>query len=354
MKDASGCTVGAHIAGLDGLRALAVALVVIDHATNRFPGGGVGVAVFFVLSGYLITSLLIRERDWSDRIHLGMFYARRALRLWPALLVMLAVCVILGAEPSAAAISALYLTDIVSIVGRAVTPFGHTWSLGVEEQFYLVWPLLLIFIGARRKVALVALAFATLGSIVGCALWTAYSLEATGEVGLGIFNPAWQAHGLLFGCVLALAGGSLRLAKADAWAGIAGLAVVGIAVGATITVQLHAALWWNVVAELVAVVAIVALRSEGGGPFVWRPVVWLGERSYAVYLWHMPLIILIAARGVPLAAGVAVLLSLLAVERSARYVEAPFLRMKSRLHPVRGISAREGVPGPQAGTVVAD
>jgi peptidoglycan/LPS O-acetylase OafA/YrhL len=324
---------GVRLAGLDALRALAVALVVVDHATGRFAGGGVGVAVFFVLSGYLITSLLLRERERHGRIHLGLFYLRRALRLWPALLAMLAACVVLHASWRAALVAGTYLTDVANALGKSEYPFGHTWSLGVEEQFYLVWPLALIVVARWRRAMLTVLGAAALASVVGCAMWTAHSLRATGEVGIGIFNPLWQAHGLLIGCALAVVGGSWRLRRPGVGSGLAAVAVVAVAFAATLTVSRHWALWWNVAAELCAVLAIVGLRDVRTGPFTWRPAVWLGERSYAVYLWHLPLILLITARHVPAGAALAVVLALVAAEVSARYVEAPFLRLKDRLHP---------------------
>jgi peptidoglycan/LPS O-acetylase OafA/YrhL len=310
-----------------------VGLVLADHAVHNFAGGGVGVAVFFVLSGYLITSLLAREHIRSGSVHLRLFYARRALRLWPALLAMLVVTVALGASLRSAAIAGTYLTDIGNVFGRAATPYGHTWSLGVEEQFYLLWPLLLPFALRDRKRASWVLLTAGLLSIFGCWAWTLHSLHATGTIGLGVFNPVWQGHGLIIGCILALVGNSLEVRRPAGVALISGALIVVVAVLASVTVDRHWAVWWNLVTELLAAAAIIALRQGRAGVFASSPVVWMGQRSYAIYLWHLPLITLLASDGVWHATLVALAASFALAELSARFIEAPFLRLKDRMHP---------------------
>jgi peptidoglycan/LPS O-acetylase OafA/YrhL len=322
-----------RLAGLDGMRALAVTLVVVDHATPHFAGGGIGVCMFFVLSGYLITTVLAREQAKTGSIHLRLFYVRRALRLWPALLVMLVVTVALGAPISSAAIAGTYLTDISSIFGHGAEPYLHTWSLGVEEQFYLLWPLLLPLALRRTRAGVWALLACAALSLVGCWLWTLHILHTTGVIGIGVFNPLWQGHGLLIGCALALAGRKIHAAAPAATAAVAGVLTIGVAVAASITVNRHWATWWNLASELVAVVLIVALRDARTGVFTWRISSWLGRRSYAIYLWHLPLVRLFQLHRIEHGEVLALVATLAAAELSARFVEAPFLRMKERLHP---------------------
>src|SRR4051812_44258785 len=140
-----------RLATLDGLRAFAVILVIATHSIADLPIGGVGVLLFFVLSGYLITTLLIRERDATGRIALRLFYLRRAIRLYPALIVMLVVTVALGASVGSALMAATYTTNLFNSLGIGNSPYGHTWSLAIEEQFYLLWPFLLPMVLRRRR-----------------------------------------------------------------------------------------------------------------------------------------------------------------------------------------------------------
>jgi peptidoglycan/LPS O-acetylase OafA/YrhL len=339
-----------RVVGLDGLRALAIGLVLVDHVSgDRFAGGGIGVAIFFVLSGYLITSILAAEHGRTGSIGLRLFYARRALRLWPALLVMLGVTVALGASARSAAIAATYLTDVANIFGRGVYPYGHTWSLAVEEQFYLVWPLVLILLlKADLKVAgWLALALAGL-SVVACATWTAVQIASTGTIGLGVFNPVLQGHGLLIGCALALLGGRWRLPRPRAVVLTATGAQVGVAILGSVLVGSHLAVLWNVSSELLTVLLIVGIRELTSGLYVLPPVVWLGRRSYAVYLWHLPLILIFGAMQLWHPTVLAIAATVVAAELSARFVEAPFLRWKARLHRDRAVARPEAASTPSS------
>jgi peptidoglycan/LPS O-acetylase OafA/YrhL len=239
----------------------------------------------------------------------------------------------LGAPTSSAAIAATYLTDISSILGHSAEPYLHTWSLGVEEQFYLLWPLLLPLALRRPRAGVWALVVGAALSLVGCWMWTLHSLHTTGLIGIGVFNPLWQGHGLLIGCALALAGRKIHAARPEATAAAAGVLTIGIAVAASITVDRHWATWWDLASEVVAVVLIVALRDACSGLFTWRITGWLGRRSYAIYLWHLPLVRLFQLHRVEHGQLLALVATLAAAELSARFVEAPFLRMKDRLHP---------------------
>src|SRR3954470_20402514 len=153
-----------RVSGLDGLRTLAVALVIVHHVEpDVLPGGAVAVDVFFTISGFVITRLLLAEYVRRGGISLMSFYRRRWLRLVPALLALCAVCVLLAAATSlwgfdgslpAAGLAGAFLTNVVRAMESGpysdlTSPLAHTWSLGVEEQFYLLWPLVLLFVLRR-------------------------------------------------------------------------------------------------------------------------------------------------------------------------------------------------------------
>lgn len=333
----------ARFAGLDGLRAIAVLMVIGDHLLPKFAGGGIGVNIFFVLSGYLITTLLVRERQRLRRIHLRLFYLRRVLRLYPALLAMLLLTAIISGAAGQALVAALYATNIFDVMGVDPGPYGHTWSLAAEEQFYLVWPPVLIAAYRFRRSLITLVAVLAVASIVACVLGTALLVEQTGGITNAVFNPLWQAHGLLAGVLLALITGTysrpmFRIAHPNAVSWSALGAILAIAVGASVTVDAHIAAEWNVLAEVAAAFLILGLLESTGfvGWLFNNPVaVWIGARSYALYLWHAPVFVLLLAHGANrlLIAFIGVPLSFALAWASGRWVEAPFLRLKDRLHP---------------------
>src|SRR3954447_21715770 len=178
-----------YLRALDGLRALAVASVVLFHAgIAGLRGGFLGVDTFFVLSGFLITSLLLTERLAHGRIDLRRFWTRRARRLLPALLTMLLATVVAGRFLLDSDALSLLRVDAWAALGyvanwrmifrgtgyvaatAAPSPLQHTWSLGIEEQFYLLWPLLIVALMARRKLLVVLCLAGAVASQVGCAL----------------------------------------------------------------------------------------------------------------------------------------------------------------------------------------
>jgi peptidoglycan/LPS O-acetylase OafA/YrhL len=327
-----------RVASLDGLRALAVLPVLATHSFSALPIGGVGVSVFFVLSGYLITSLLLRERDDTGRIALGLFYLRRAARLYPALLAMLAVTVALGGGVGPALIAGTYTTNLFNSFGIGNAPYAHTWSLAMEEQFYLVWPFLLPVVlrhGRRAWAWLAGLAVLSAG-----AGWVLGALT-DGTAGVHTFNPVFRAHGLIVGCLVAL---YLHARPAPlrrpGLLVTSGLAVVAVSVAVALIPGHPIALGWNAVTPVIGGALLIAGLVSGGAPGIGRvfaaaPAVWLGTRSYAIYLWHVPLIALGEARGWPqwLAALVGVPTAIIVSGVSYRWVERPFLRLKARLHP---------------------
>lgn len=320
--------------GLDGLRAVAVLLVVGYHADQTFGNGYLGVDVFFVLSGFLITTLLLREVDTAGRISIGAFYVRRALRLYPALVVLcvavFGVAVVLQEHPvqvGAGAVASLaYVANIWEYSGHDTYLLQHTWTLALEEQFYLLWPALLALIAWRR--------------------WTAWFVVA-GWLGVEIadglagqppvLHTYVRAAGLPLGCALAFA---VRHHGVRAWLARLGvpafLAIIVLSV-----LRVDESVWttgWPVsVAAVLSVPVIAALLAEGwlGRVLGRRELVWIGRRSYGLYLWHFPVLsatINHAPGRVPMPARLiaGVVVSFVLASMSYRWVEQPFLRRKER------------------------
>jgi peptidoglycan/LPS O-acetylase OafA/YrhL len=357
-----------------GLRALAILLVVVYHlAPAALPGGFVGVDVFFVISGFLMTRQMRGEIERTGRLRLGAFYAGRARRILPAALVTIVVVVAaglallpptrwaeLGAQARASTLFwqnwqlAAGAVDYLA-QGQAPTPFQHFWSLAVEEQFYLLWPLVLLAaFAARRRPARRLLArrrpargpvrlptsgrrralaltiAAVLVSFTVCVAWT-----ATGSPAAYFATPArlWE---LGAGAVLALrttssGRGGRAPRAATSWTGC-------LAIGAAAVCFDSATPFPGAAAALPVLGACAVIGAGGSGARAsferiagGRPVRWLGDISYSLYLWHWPVIVLWPF-AVPLAlpdpvrvpAQVAVSLALAALSR--RFVERPAQR----------------------------
>jgi peptidoglycan/LPS O-acetylase OafA/YrhL len=314
-----------EIPALDGIRALAVALVLADHGgIPGLSGGFLGVDVFFVLSGFLITSLLLDELGRTGRIALRGFWIRRARRLLPALIVMvLAVVVARDLFPPEAvaalrddAVAAFFWMSNWAFVaqeadyfahGAAPSPLQHTWSLGVEEQYYLIWPLLVIAVAAvfRARAQLAVFVLATAGVLASAAGAVLFTSDAT--LNRVYFGTDTRAQALLVGAAaaallvrdwstLTLGGPHLRARWARWIARI--LPMIGLAVLAAAAHQATGAPrefrgGLLVVVALAAAIVIAPVALEQGGPvarvLAWRPLVWLGAISYGVYLWHWPI-----------------------------------------------------------------
>ncbi|TDP91686.1 peptidoglycan/LPS O-acetylase OafA/YrhL [Leucobacter luti] len=347
---------------IQALRAIAVLLVVINHLwPERLPGGYVGVDVFFVISGFLITAHLLGEIRRSDRISLSQFYARRARRLLPAALlvgvVTLAATVIwLPAERWARIAreifaSAAYVENWIltassvnySDRGQAATPAQHYWSLSVEEQFYLLWPLTLLVLGwllARGVSGRIASRNgALLGSIaVLAAASLLFSIWQTGAnpaaAYFNTFGRVWEfmVGALLAVCAPAVAAWCARR-PALALRGVAQLVGYGAILGAALwfTEATPFPGWWALLPTLGTALVIVAgpelPRWSPARLGSWLPVQYLGGISYSLYLWHWPLIVIapfVLARDLGTADRVALLaISILLAALTKRFIEDP-------------------------------
>ena len=302
---------------LDGIRAVAVLSVMAYHFGYRWaPGGFLGVDVFFVLSGYLITSLLLAERARTGRIALREFWLRRARRLLPALFVMLiavSVWIGLNAAPFELAMrredllwTLFYGSNWHFIASGqdyfaqyvSASPLRHTWSLAIEEQFYIAWPLLVagaLWIGRRRPAVLAAVC------IVGIAVSGAAMalLFEPGDPSRAYYGTDARAHQLLIGALLAvlMSRQDLRTRFRRAAVIIAPVAALALLV-AFATVRDQGSAYYHGLSVLLAVTTAALVwaievnpRQPVGRVLSLRPVAWVGQLSYGLYLWHWPVIL---------------------------------------------------------------
>ena len=350
--DTGHVTHAAYRPDIDGLRALAIGLVVVFHAWPTLcPGGFAGVDVFFVISGYLITGIIAREAIAGTFSYLT-FYARRIRRLAPALVVVLAATLAMGwlwdntlefkDLSDAAAASALFSANVWIYFNSGYfdglashRPLLHMWSLGVEEQFYFVWPtLILLCVGQARRARLwLGLGLVTLASFaLNVALYKAYPTSAYFLLPFRLWEMS--AGGLLALRHLQAGGdGTRRMpAHARSWAhaeGVAGLLL--IVVGAALLSERTPFPGW---AALLPVAGAVLLIDAGPASVVnrlllgWRPAVLLGLISYPLYLWHWPLLIFARRQGLVDAASIGLVVAAAGALAWAtmHYVETPLRR----------------------------
>ncbi|MEW4429219.1 acyltransferase family protein [Paenibacillus pabuli] len=309
-----------HMNGLDGLRAIAVLAVIGYHLNLGFiPGGLLGVGIFFVLSGYLITDILVSQWQEHGRISLGDFWVRRIRRLVPGMLTMTAVVMIwlLFTDPSRLAAlrgdvisGVLYISNWWYIFHHVSyfesfgppSPFGHFWSLAVEEQFYLVWPLLLILsikLFKRKGWLVVFIVVAAELSAGAMAILYNPNLDPSRVY----YGTDTRAFALLAGAALAVVWPSRKLSSSLASLNRAVLDVSGLAALALLVYMMlnsseyEPSLYQGgMVLQAIAttlLVAVLAHPSSMLGRLIGaKPLRWIGERSYGLYLWHYPVIIL--------------------------------------------------------------
>jgi peptidoglycan/LPS O-acetylase OafA/YrhL len=344
-----------YVPALDGARGVAILLVVLMHAYNNPTGGFLGVEIFFVLSGFLITTLLLQEQRRTGRIGLRAFYRRRALRLVPALAVVVgayaaaSIAVACGARPfdprDAPASSfdilagVLYLSDVVQAWGGLLPPgIRHLWSLATEEQFYLLWPFVLVALLRRRASARTQAAVLVAG--IAAAAGTRLGLTVAGAGWQHLyFSPETTFDALLVGCLCAVwlvHGTGPRVVRSErfrrcAWP----LAVAVIAAAVYLVPSTEERLLFSVVmlpfdvaAALLIVVAALDGRTLLARVLRLPPLTGLGRISYGLYLWHP---VVLWSTGYVRSPTLGVALSLVLALASYRFVERPFLRRKARL-----------------------
>jgi peptidoglycan/LPS O-acetylase OafA/YrhL len=370
-----------RLPGLDGLRAVAVLAVIAFHLLpGTLQGGYIGVDVFFVISGFLITGLLVRERATAGRVSLRGFWARRARRLVPALVVVVAVCsaaalfvggdVLVGLGSQVLGAATFSSNWLAIAQGQSyfddTTPelFRNLWSLAVEEQFYLLWPILLLALllvrhrGTRAGIAAVL----AVGSAVAMALVP--GADATRVY----YGTDTHSFGLALGASLAFllegrftdAAAPLPRPAVVALPIAGGLGVAGIlAVAALLPngdgLATHGGLALVAVLTAVAIAGATSTGSWLGRALDVQPLRWIGERSYGLYLWHWPVLVLLVA-ALPagtawwIAPAAALLLTVGAAALSYRFVETPVRR-----RGVRGVfsSVLRGRAGIRAVAAVA-
>lgn len=369
---------------LDGLRGLAVLAVMLFHAqVPQVSGGFLGVDIFFALSGFLITSQLLLELDRSGRIQWRRFFLRRMVRLQPALMLLLlayALGWVFGWVPGPGSVVARDVATVLLAMAHWARAFdwyppdylGHAWSLGVEEQFYLAWALLLAALGAQARRCW-RVFFVAVGLAVASVLWM-WWLRAEGAGPVRLYNGLdTRAMTLLCGCVLAswlhmrrgdllnptapaygpaadngqfgwpvgpaegkdaaLSFGRNGFNAAASWCGLFALGLLLLAMGNA--QWRHPAMfpWGYLAAALASCLLIwslvVAPASPWAAALAWRPLVAMGRISYGLYLWHFPLYRLAEAHAPALgiahgeAMAVASVLTMLAAWASFVWVEWP-------------------------------
>ena len=317
-----------HRPELDGIRGLAILLVLAQHINlpSTTLAGMVGVNLFFALSGYLITGILLTEIRETGKVDLKRFYERRVRRLVPALVaVVLATGVLMAAQGrleeyiGPAGVTLFYISDIAKAIGYDLGYVGHTWSLAMEEQFYLLWPAVLLFLPRRFLVPAVLLGIA--GSVALQVVIVGWQDNV-----LAHFRPDVRADAVLWGCLIALV--PVRVPR---WAAI-GAAIGLLALSLTF-------IWpYAIAMSSVLSAVLVAGAASVARPLSWGPLVRVGEISYGLYLWHaLPVGLFMerTIRGDVLAMIEVVLITFALALFSERWIEKPFRKPRSTVAPAR-------------------
>lgn len=346
-----------RIPALDGIRGLAIGLVLVGKVSGKFEfAGAAGVTVFFALSGFLITSILLEEWRGSRDISLRAFYARRALRLIPALAALLLLIPIIEtavhdpqirAYPRQVLPTVFYVRNFWMAWHRSGTILDHTWSLAVEEQFYLVWPLILLTLLQVRRCR------NSLGTCIwvlaGAAVLWHLVASSTLDGQRVYYDPDTSAYALFLGCALAAATPPLltRLSLGATQRTVGYISLFVLVIVAVSVSPLVGNSWTvrNFLDVGIATLATILIWSASQLPLLEVKLLrWLGKVSYALYLWNGVLLNVHPSGHILQGPArlVAVGLSLVAAELSFRLVERPALRFKRRFEraaPARAVSA---------------
>lgn len=346
-----------HLPALDGLRGLALLGVLLFHADGALPGGYLGVDLFFVLSGYLITSLLLAEARDTGRIDLYAFWGRRCRRLFPALLSLMPAVAMYGkffARPedlqalrNEALASLGYVANWRAIMGEksywqlfsAPSPLEHTWSLSIEEQFYVAWPLLAAWLLPRRGARGLLVVALGLSVVSAVAMWL---LFVPGDNSRAYLGTDTRMGAILIGAALAVLWrpgrhvSPLAVKSLDV-AGIAAAAALGVAwctLHGTNPLLYRGGFWLTELCVLTLIAcAVVGPRSLVARALSLRPLTWLGSISYGVYLWHWPVNVFLSAERTHLQ-GVGLQALRFAVTFAIALISYRFLEQPIRRHGV--------------------
>jgi peptidoglycan/LPS O-acetylase OafA/YrhL len=360
------CGVG-RLPSLDGLRALSIGLVVIGHAMETMPrmppwlfrgiailgNSGLGVSIFFVISGYLITHLLIRELSLSGTVSFHNFYLRRVTRIFPAFYCYLSI-VSLAAIFRWIKLSALDVLMAATFTWNYL-PFGsgswwlgQTWSLCIEEQFYLLWPITLVSLGPKKAAWLAALIILLEPPIriASYILWPSYR----GRIPVMLHT---RADVLMFGCLLALMQENVRfreiLVRFTRPAHLVAIVAFLFILEPVLTDHLRGgyalSVGWTLEAASIAMIVFALMRPSES--VIWsifnsRPMNWLGKRSYGLYLWQQ---LFLTSENATIAGlfPINIIEALLMSAASFRFVEEPVMRERARfLRPVGRAPAAPG------------
>jgi peptidoglycan/LPS O-acetylase OafA/YrhL len=364
---------GGHVRALDGMRAIAVILVLLFHLQiPAFSSGFVGVDVFFVLSGFLITTLLLTELERTGRISLPNFWARRARRLLPALVVVLLVVALATWLTGTFTERTSVRGDLLSTAGYVAnwhfigtssyfvdigidSPLEHTWSLAIEEQFYLLWPIVALGAASLSKRPRLAIGSIALGIAAASAalLWLLWSPEGVERAYMGtdarIFEPLIGAGGA---ALVATPGIRRHL---DRWATLVlGVGVAGLISGITMIAAIPTS-YYRGGALLISIATLAMLApmwiGHGGAmrrALGWGPVAWIGVVSYGAYLWHWPLAVWLGARdavgSVPTITRLAVVVSTFGIAAASYHlIERPIRRGRAGARHVGAVERKTRV-----------
>ena len=357
----------AHVVGLDGIRGVAVLLVFISHfhwilspdpfltkvtpwhfINRTFEAGFMGVDIFFVLSGFLITSLLMKDRSTNQKNLFRRFYRRRALRLLPALYALLLADFFVSRwenfpgdiqwRTTWHAILFLNNWNIVNNFGEAQNDLGHLWSLGIEEQFYLIWPLtiwLLAKLKIPSKIMIPLILFASLVVMVHrTSLWN----DGTSWIILYIRTDT-RLDSLLIGAMFAYAYRHYQV-PSKILNSVATLSFLGLVY---IKYVLDKSpfifeMGWTIIALLAGFIILSVVEGVFfvQKVFTWRPLTIIGKVSYGLYLWHMPIFLLfgrhVTSGSRPLRLLIGIILASVVTSLSWFFIEKPFLNLKDPRH----------------------